>query len=63
MVDHVKTSNFIIKKNRKRCQDGESILLRRIQKPLKLNNENESIDLSFGLDIEPCTIEENATPL
>jgi hypothetical protein len=30
---------------------------------LKLNNENESIDLSFGLDIEAYTIEENATPL
>jgi hypothetical protein len=30
---------------------------------VKLNNENESIDLSFGLDIEACIIEENATPL
>jgi hypothetical protein len=30
---------------------------------LKLNNEDESINLSFGLDIEACTIEENATPL
>jgi len=30
---------------------------------LKLNNENGGIDLSFGLDIEPCTIEENVTPL
>jgi len=32
-------------------------------KTLKFNNENEGIDLSFGLDIEACTIEENATPL
>jgi hypothetical protein len=30
---------------------------------LKFNNENENIDLNFGLDIEACTIEENATPL
>jgi hypothetical protein len=30
---------------------------------LKFNNEDEGIDLSFGLDIEACIMEENATPL
>ncbi len=53
-----RTSNFIIKKNRKKVLRWQVYIIEKNFETLKLNNEYESIDLNFGLDIEACTIDD-----